>query len=260
VEHVRALPSSPASWRLRRLVGAGAVALVVALTGGCGFLDASAQPAPSSPQSSARTASSDATASATPAAATSDSAAAADLAGSADDRPASLAVSVTAPEQGVPPVDTVDGPLAAECSLDAAATEYVTLGIRFTDPSPVTKQRGNSSNLRLDITTVGGSDVGVVVDTVNATTYCDGTAVLPPQSELQSQNLTDEHQTMTVYVVARTTPADPDPLRAVTVQLRNLRHHPDGIDARDWTWDVQQVTAGRACPDAPTSSLCVPLG
>ena len=221
---MRALPSSPASRRLRRLVGVGTCAVVVALTGGCGFLDALADPAPSS---GSATASSGATASATPAAATPDSAAAADLAGSADDRPASLAVSVwTAPEQGVPPVATVAGPLAwAECQLDPAATEYVTLGIRFTDPSPVTKQRGDSSNLRLDVTTVGGSHVGVVVDTVNATSYCHGTA-LPAQSDLQSQNLTDEHQTMTVYVVARTTPADPDPLSAVTVQLRNLRHHP----------------------------------
>jgi hypothetical protein len=258
VELVRALPSSPASRRLRRLVGVGTCALVLALTGGCGLLDASADPAPSSPESSSPTASPGATASATPTTAATDSAAAADLAGSADDRPASLAVSVTAAEPGVPPVTTVDGPLAAECQLDPAATEYVTLGIRFTDPSPVTKQRGDSSNLRLDVTTVGGSDVGVVVDTFNATSYCHGTA-LPAQSELQSQNLTDEHQTMTVYVVARTTPADPDPLSAVTVQLRNLRHHPDGIDARDWTWNVRKVTAGSACPDAP-NSLCVPLG
>jgi hypothetical protein len=240
--------------RMPRSAACAAVAL--ALTGGCGSAGAQAHPAASPSAAPSRSAAApEAVASATP----TKPAAAADLAGSADDRPASLAVSLTGPRQGVPSVTTTDGPLDAECRLDPAATEYATLSIRFTDPSPVTKQRGNSSNLRLDITTVGGSDVGVVVDTFQATSYCAGTAVLPAQSELQSQNISDEHQTMTVHVVARTSPAAPDPLRAVTVQLRNLRHHPDGIDARDWTWDVRQVTAGSACPDAP-NSLCVPLG
>lgn len=254
---MRLLPSSSAARRSGRMLGAGACVLVVGtLTGGCGFAGAVAPAAPAA-DSSSSVASPEATEPAAPT--TPAAAAAADLAGSADGRPASLAVSVTAVEQGVPPLTTLDGPLDVECQLDPTATEYVTLGIVFTDLSMPTKQRGNSSNLRLDVTTVGGSDVGVVVDTRNPTSYCDGTAVLPAQSELQSQNLTDEHQTMTVYVLARTSPTAPHPLQGVTVQLRDLRHHPDGIDARDWTWDVQQMTAGGSCADDP-HSLCVPLG
>jgi hypothetical protein len=149
--------------------------------------------------------------------------------------------------------------LAAECRLDPAATEYATLGIVFTDPTPPTKAHGTSSNLRLDVTTVGGNDVGTVVETYNPTSYCAGAGGLPAQSELQSQNLSDEHQTMTVYVVARTSPARPHPLQGVTVQLEGFRHHPDGIDGRAWNWNVQRVTAGSTCPEDPRS-LCVPLG
>jgi hypothetical protein len=163
------------------------------------------------------------------------------------------------PEAGVPPVTTMDGPLAAECGFDPATTEYATLVIVFTDPTPVTKERGTSSNIRLDVTTAGGQDAGVVVDTYNPSSYCDGTSLPPAHSELQSQNLSDEHQTMTVYVVARTSPSVPHPLQGVTVQLRDFRHHPDGIDSRAWNWNVQRVTAGSTCPDDPRS-LCVPLG
>jgi hypothetical protein len=159
----------------------------------------------------------------------------------------------------VPPVTTVDGPLQAECHLDPATTEFARLGIVFTDRSTPTKERGDSSNLRLDVTTAGGQDVGVVVDTYIPTSYCTGAGAPPAQSELQSQNVTGQHQTLTVYVVARATPAVPHPLQGVTVQLRDLRHHPDGIDGRNWTWNVQQVTTGSACADDPRS-LCVPLG
>jgi hypothetical protein len=250
---VRALPCSPAPRRLGPLFGATAV--VLALTGGCGFPDALAHPA--TPSGEAGNSGASATAAA-PATSTSAAGAAADLAGSADDRPASLAVSVTGRQPGVPPVTTVDGPLTGECSLDPAATQYARLAVVFTDRSLPTKQRGISSNLRLDVTTVGGDGVGVVVDSANENTYCDGSGALPARSELQSQNLSDEHQTMTVYVVARTSPSAPDPLQGVTVELRGLRHHPDSIDARDWNWDVQQVTAGSACADDPRS-LCVPL-
>ena len=239
------------------LIPAVCAAVVLALTAGCSSTDATVHAAAPSAAPSSSAAAPAAAAPATPTKAP--SAAAADLTGSADDRPASLAVSVTGPQQGVPPVTAVDGPLAAECHLDPAATEYATLGIVFTDPTPPTKERGVSSNLRLDVTTAGGSAVGVVVDTYTPSSYCHGTASLPAQSELQSQNLTDEHQTMTVYVVARTSPTVPHPLPGVTVQLTGLRHHPDSIDGRDWTWDVQQVTAGSTCPDDPRS-LCVPLG
>lgn len=248
---MRARPCCPVPWRFGPLFGA--CASVVVLTSGCGFADALAHPvAPSAEAPASSTA-------AAPTTSASATAAAVDLAGSADDRPASLAVSVTGPQQGVPPVTTVDGPLAEECRLDPAATQYATVDIVFTDLSMPSKERGDSSNLRLDVTTTGGSDVGVVVETYNETSYCHGTAVLPAQSELQSQNLTDEHQTMTVHVVARTGPAVPNPLQGVTVQLRDLRHHPDGIDARDWVWDVQQLTTGSTCADDP-HSLCVPLG
>jgi hypothetical protein len=158
----------------------------------------------------------------------------------------------------VPPVTTDDGPLQAECRLDPAATEFATLGIVFTDRSMLTKERGNSSNLRLDVTTAGGTDVAVVVGTSTPSRYCTGAGAPPAHSELQSQNLTGEHQTMTVYVIARTSAAVPHPLQGVTVQLRDLRHHPDGIDGRDWTWNVLQVTAGSACAGDPRS-LCLPL-
>jgi len=251
---MRLLPRSSAH---RRFVGAGCALFVVALTAGCSA-DAQARPAATSAAPGSSAASPEGAAPATPTKAP--AAAAADLAGSADDRPASLAVTLTAPQQGVPPLTTMDGPLAAECRLDPATTEFATLGIVFTDRSTPTKERGVSSNLRLDVTTVGGSDVGILVDTyIPSITYCTGTAALPAQSELQSQNLSDEHQTMTVYVVARTSATVPHPLQGVTVQLRDLRHHPDGIDGRNWNWNVQRVSAGSTCPDDPRS-LCVPLG
>jgi len=237
---------------VRRLPSSALCAAVgLALTAGCGSADATPPPA----AASSSVPSSAAAATATKPAA----AAAAVLAGSADERPASLAVSVTGPEQGVPPVTTPDGPLAAECRLDPATTEFATLRIVFTDPTPVTKERGTSSNLRLDVTTAGGTDAGVVVGTYNPSSYCAAGSALPASSELQSQNLADEHQTMTVYVVARTSAAVPHPLHGVTVALRDLRHHPDGIDGRNWTWNVRQVSAGSTCP-GDARSLCVPLG
>jgi hypothetical protein len=75
---------------------------------------------------------------------------------------------------------------------------------------------------------------------------------------LQSQDLDEEHQTMTVYVVARTDSGEPNPLHGVTLQLRNPRHHPDVIDARTWTWTIERRTGGLACAGDP-NSLCVPL-
>jgi hypothetical protein len=238
------LPPRSAAWAV----------VVLALTAGCSSAGATAPSAASSTAPSSSGATAETSAPAKPAAA-----AAADLTGSADQRPASLAVSVTGPEQGVPPVTTTDGPLSSDCRLDPAATEFATLRIVFTDPTPPTKQTGFSSNLRFDVTTAGGRDVGVVVDTATPSTYCGGSSALPASSELQSQNLADEHQTMTAYVVARTTAAVPHPLQGITAQLRGLRHHADSIDSRNWTWNVQRVTAGSACADDP-NSLCVPLG
>jgi hypothetical protein len=243
---VRALLRLPPS-RLRRSVTSVACALaIIGLTTGCGFLNALSDPAP--PSEVPAPVSAEASAAPAP-----DNSAEAELTGSADGRPASLAVSVAAVETGVPP-----GLWPGDCELVDDATEYATVSVVFTDRSPPTKQIGVSSNLRLDVTVEGGSGIGLLVRFHTASNNCVDTAVLPQQATLQSENLAEQHQTMTLYVVARTTPADSDPLHGITVQLRDPRHHPDTIDSGTWTWDVQRVTAGSTCPDDP-DSLCVPL-
>jgi hypothetical protein len=113
------------------------------------------------------------------------------------------------------------------------------------------------SNLRLDLSVAGGNSAGVIVTSSEPTADCDNTSVLPSTSTLQTQNLLSQHQTLTVYVVARVSAATPDPLRGVTVRLRNPRHHSDSLDSRDWTWNVEHTT-GSACPADPTG-LCVPI-
>jgi hypothetical protein len=83
----------------------------------------------------------------------------------------------------------------------------------------------------------------------------------PPRDKLRigpAPELADERQTMTVYVVARTGPADPDPLHGVTLQVRDPRRNPDNISATPWTWNVARLTAGTPCPGVP-NSLCPPL-
>ncbi len=247
---MRASPSSHPS-RVRRPVTAATCALVItALTSGCGFLDALAHPdtppaAPSTPPVS-----SGATASASPAPVAT---AAVDLVGSSDGRPATLDVSVGAVQRGLP-----HGLLPEKCGLAVDATEYTTVTVVFTNRSQPTKQTGVSSNLRLDLTVAGGNGLGLHAVDHTTTTYCEDASMLPSQTSLQSLNLAEEHQTMTVHVVARTGPTDPDPLGSVTLQLRDPRHHPDDIDSRAWTWDVQRVTAGNTCPGDPRS-LCVPV-
>jgi hypothetical protein len=247
---MRASPSSHPS-RVRRPVTAATCALVItALTSGCGFVDVLAHPdtppaVPSTPPTP-----STATASASPAPVAS---AAGDLVGSSDGRPATLDVSVGAVQRGVP-----HGLLPEDCGLAADATEYTTVTVIFTNRSQPTKQTGVSSNLRLDLTVAGGSGLGLIAVAHTTTTYCEDASVLPPRTTLQSLNLAEEHQTMTVHVVARTGPADPEALRGVSLQLRDPRHHPDIIDPQSWTWEVERVTAGSTCPDDP-NSLCVPL-
>jgi hypothetical protein len=185
--------------------------------------------------------------------------AAADLVGSLDQRPATLAVTVGAVQQGVPPLQTFGGMLADACHLAPDATEYAPVSVRFGTPWQATKRTGDSANLRVDLALSGGSGAGIlVVDPDGATDYCPGLSALPAQATLQTENLSDEHQTMTVYVLARTAAGAADPLHGVTLQLRDLRHHPDDIDAGAWTWGVQRLTAGSACPGDP-NSLCVPL-
>jgi hypothetical protein len=184
--------------------------------------------------------------------------AAADLVGSMDQRPATLAVTVGAEQRGVPPLQTVTGTLPDVCGSDA--TEYAHVSVRFGTPWQPTKETGDSANLRVDLTVVGGSGAGIlVVDPQGAGDYCSDLAALSARATLQTENLSDEHQTMEVYVLARTGSGAADPLHGVTLQLRDLRHHPDDIDAGAWTWGVQRVTAGSACPGDP-NSLCVPLG
>jgi hypothetical protein len=220
---------------------------MTALTAGCGFLDAQADP-PTPPVASSAPTSSDTAAPV-----------AADLVSSLDGRAASLAVSVDPVTSGIPPAYTGGAPLAEDCGLAADTTEYAAVSVVFTGRGLPTKETPTSSNLRLDLTVAGGDGVGLIEVNVNPTDYCDGTSMLPSETTLQSQNVADEHQTMTVYVVARTSPAEPDPLHGVTLELRNPRHHPDTLDPGAWTWGVQHLTAGTPCADGPTS-LCVPIG
>ena len=247
-------PDSPGS---RRRIVAGTCALAMtALTGGCGFMSASADPPTPSAALSGPTSSNTAAPVAPVAPA---GPAAADLVGSLDGRAASLAVSVDPVSSGIPPAYTGGVPLAEECGLSTDTTEYVPVSVVFTGHGLPTKETPTSSNLRLDLSVAGAEGVGLIEVNVNPTDYCDDTSMLPSETTLQSQNLADEHQTMTVYVVARTSPAEPDPLHGVTLELRNPRHRPDTLDSRAWTWSVQSVTAGSACPDDP-NSLCVPIG
>jgi hypothetical protein len=169
-------------------------------------------------------------------------AAAVELAGSSDGRPASLRVSATA---------------ARSCQT-ASGTEYAPVSIVFTDASEPTKQTGVSSNLRLDLSVTGGNGGERIAIGNEPASSCGDISALPSTTTLQTQNLADEHQSMTVYLVAHTGPDAPDPYRGVTLELRNLRHHPDDIDSGAWTWDVKQATVGEACPDDP-NSLCVPI-
>lgn len=234
-----------------RVVRCGtALASVLGLTvlaSGCSFATTPAHSATASASSSrpAPTTSGAATGSAPVPAAT------AELAGSVDGRPASLRIAVGAPQRGFPP-KLVPG----DCGLTPDATEYVEVSVVFTDRTPLTKE-ARDSNLRLDLSVAGGTGAGVLVTSSEPTADCNNTSVLPSTTTLQSQNLLYQHQTMTVYVVARTTAATADPLRGVTLQLRNPRHHPDSLDARDWTWNVEHAT-GSACPANP-SELCVPI-
>ena len=229
----------------RPFTAAGCALAIMVLTGGCGFMNAQAHPSASSEATSTSTSSLEATASASATTTASPSpadSAAAELAGSSDGRPASLRVSVA----------------AARSCQPAAGTEYAPVSIVFINRSEATKQTGVSSNLRLDLSVTGGGGGNTIAVGTELASSCGDISALPSTTTLQTQNLADEHQTMTVYVVARTGPDVPDPFRGVTLELRNLRHHPDDIDSGAWTWDVRQVTVGNACPDNP-NSLCVPI-
>jgi hypothetical protein len=239
---VSALPCRQHSYMWRPLVAAGCALAIAVLTGGCGLVNASGQPSASSETPSIWMSSPQPSASASVTTSPSPSpadAVAVELAGSSDGRPASLRVSVTAPRSCEP----------------ASDTEYTPVSIVFADGSEPTKRTGVSSNLRLELSVTGGDGIAIGNDPASS---CGNISALPSTTWLQTQNLADEHQTMTVYVVARTGPDAPDPYRGVTLELRNLRHHPDDIDSGAWTWDVEQATTANACPDDP-NSVCVPI-
>ena len=237
----------------RRSIAAIGVLAGVALLGGCDVGHASAHSAAAPPPSSGVPTTATASPTAPP------PAAAADLVASSNARPASLAVAVSAPQRGVPPLGTVNGTLAADCHLSPDAAEWETLSVGFTDRGPEdTKEDDEAPNLRVDVAAPQGSGIGVFVKD-SAGIYCRGAATMPTSTTMQTQDLADGHQTFTVYVIARTGAATPDPLHGVAVELHDLRKHPDDINARSWSWNVQRVTAGSACPGEP-NSLCVPLG
>ena len=240
--------------RRRGPAAAWALALTV-LARGCGFVHALAHPAADPSPSSAATSGSRTTSSPPTAPVR---AAGADLVASSNGRPASLAVAVSPPHPGVPPLTTRNGLLTDDCHLAADTAEYQTLTVGFTDRGPAdTKQDDEASNLRVDVVVPAGSGIGVFVEDT-AGIYCQSATTMPTQTTMQTQDLAGEHQVFTVYVIARTSATTPDPLHAATVQLRNLRRHPDDINPRSWTWNVQRVTTGSACPGDP-DSLCVPL-
>jgi len=244
--------SAPRPVRRARLIAAPL--FLTALLSGCRSGDAPAHPdAQSAPVTTAAAPAAPSTAAPTSTAPS----LAAELAGSKDGRPASLAVTVGAVQAGVPPLPVAGG-LAADCQLDPAATEYAEVNVVFTSRFQPTKQTGVSSNLRFDL----GVDDGAGVLPRYATTpdsYCDGSPTVPAAAVLQSQDLADEHQTLTAYVIAGMGADGADPLAGATLELRDLRHHPDDIDGTDWTWEPQDVVGGSTCPGDP-GSLCVPLG
>src|SRR5690349_18447847 len=107
----------------RRVAAFVAVLSVAALTCGCGFVSALAHPdaPPTGVASSGATegtaSATDESAGATTAPATAAVSAAADLVASSYQRPASLTVSVTGVQKGVPPIPTMQGSLAVDCHL-----------------------------------------------------------------------------------------------------------------------------------------------
>lgn len=246
------------------VVAVGLVAAAATAAGGTEHRDATPPPPPAGTQVStpARAATE-----ATEAAEASEAAAArtgpavvasAELTASHLQRPASLAVDLTPVTPGIDALGGVAG-LVDRCRLSPDTTEYATVGVVFTDRGGLTKAEGNSANLRADLTVVGSSGAGVFVESRDADGVCETGTSLPARTTLQSQDVAGEHQRMTVYVVARTSPGQPDPLHGVTLQVSGLRRNPDDISAEPWSWHLDRLTAGSACPDDP-QSLCVPLG
>ncbi|SDF15645.1 hypothetical protein SAMN05660485_02711 [Blastococcus fimeti] len=250
---VRSRPAQPV------LTTAGACALLL-LTSGCGLSSArvdSADPGPATISSPAPPAAAPTTAA--------EEVAAVELAGIPPyGLPASLRVSVSPAAPGVPPLAVPGGLFSAVCGVPDDAARYATISITFTDRGPDRgKQRSGSSNLQADVTVEGGgSGIGVfersdAERSDDAAGYCPGT--LSGGTSMQTEELSESHQTMTLYAVAPATAATPDPFRGSTVRIDGLRVTENSISTQPWTWVVESVTEGSACPDDP-NALCLPLG
>ncbi len=230
------------------------------LTSGCGLSSTRADSVDSGPATSPGSSAPPAAAPTTGPAAV----AAAELAGiPPDGLPASVRVTVSPAAPGVPALSVPGGLFSAVCGMPDEAARYATVTVTFTDRGPDRgKQRSGSSNLRADVTVDGGSGIGVfersdAERSDDAARYCPGT--LSGGTSMQTEELSESHQTMTLYAVAPATPATPDPFRGTTVRLDGLRVEENSISTRPWTWVVESVTEGSACADDP-NALCLPLG
>jgi hypothetical protein len=220
-------------------------AAVVLLSSGCGLFSAQADaPEPSTPSSSTAAPTASAAPTTPPAGVT---AALVDSAG----RPARLSVTAETVMPGVPPLLSPEGTDGDACGLTDDTAEYTEVTVVFTVPDEATKEDPVTANLRVDLTVPDGD--GVFLETDDPSAECAGGAGLPATATLQTLYLAAEHQTITVYVVART-----GGLQGASLRLDDLRYHPDSTGGQARTWTVRQVTGGATC-DGDPNSLCVPL-
>lgn len=154
-----------------------------------------------------------------------------------------------ATQRGFPPKLVPD-----DCGLTPDVTEYAEVSVAFTDRSPVTKGT-RDSNLRLDLSVAGGNGAGVIVTSSEPTADCDHTSVLPSTNTLQTQNLLYQHQTMTVYVVARTTAATPDPFTASPSSFATLATTPTPSTPGTGLGTSSTPPAAHAPPTRPSSAF-----
>ena len=244
---------------VRPIVATAGGCAALLLTSGCALLTSqaeSAEPRPTAdPTSSAPTAEA-------PAAAAEQVATAELAAVDATGGPASLRVAVSPPTAGLPALSVPGGLFSAVCGVTDEAARYATISVTFTDRSPGEGKQAGSSNLRADVTVEGGSGIGVfersdAEGSDDAARYCPGT--LAGGTKMQTEELGQGHQTMTLYAVAPAGPAAPDPFGGSTLRVGGLRVEENSISTQPWTWGVESVTEGSACPDDP-NALCLPLG
>lgn len=240
---------------------AGACALLL-LTSGCGLL-AAEESAPSDPGRTTAPRSAPAVAAPT---SSPDEVVAAQLTPiGAKGRPASLRVTVSAPAPGVPDVAVPGGLLSAICSLPEDSAAYATITVVFTDRGPDDKgTHPSSSNLRADLTVQDGGGIGVFGQTEAARAsspagYCPGADTPATSIGLQTEELGQQSQTITVHAVAPVGPGTRDPFSGATVRIENLRVASNAVSTEPWSWGIDSATAGSTCPEDP-DSLCLPLG